>query len=87
VLEGRTGEAASGDGTRIWAGRTGDSSYIDLSLLGIVNGAVSSGTAPDLTARRPDRRVVRRQAGHRRGRLAPDQPRRALHDVADLLSQ
>ena len=41
VLEGQTGEAASGDGTRIWAGRIGDSFYIDLSLLAIVNGAVA----------------------------------------------
>ena len=33
VLEGRTGEAASAGGIRIWAGRTQDSFYIDLSLL------------------------------------------------------
>jgi hypothetical protein len=32
VVEGRTGEAASADGTRIWAGRIGDSFYIDLSF-------------------------------------------------------
>jgi hypothetical protein len=54
VLEGRTGEAASADGTRIWAGRIGDSFYIDLSLLAIVNGAVADGTAPDLSAWRPE---------------------------------
>ena len=54
VLEGRTGEAASGGGTRIWAGRIGDSFYIDLSLLGIVNGAIANGTAPDLSAWRPE---------------------------------
>jgi hypothetical protein len=54
VLEGRTGEAASGGGTRIWAGRIGDSFYIDLSLLAIVNGAVANGTAPDLSAWRPE---------------------------------
>jgi hypothetical protein len=53
VLEGRTGEAASADGTRIWAGRIGDSFYIDLSLLAIVNAAVADGTAPDLSAWRP----------------------------------
>jgi len=53
VLEGRTGETASADGTRIWAGRIGDSFYIDLSLLAIINGAVASGTAPDLSAWRP----------------------------------
>jgi hypothetical protein len=53
VIEGQTGEAASADGTRIWAGRIGDSFYIDLSLLAIVNGAVADGTAPELSAWRP----------------------------------
>ena len=53
-LEGRTGEPASVDGTRIWAGRIADSFYIDLSLLAIVNEAVAKGTAPDLSAWRPD---------------------------------
>jgi hypothetical protein len=43
---GRTGETATADGTRLWAGRTADSFYIDLSLLAIVNGSVASGTAP-----------------------------------------
>ena len=32
VLEGRTGQTATADGTRIWAGRIADSFYIDLSL-------------------------------------------------------
>src|SRR5271154_3653948 len=54
VLEGRTGQAASAGGTRIWAGRIGDSFYIDLSLLAMVNGAVANGTAPDLSAWRPE---------------------------------
>jgi hypothetical protein len=54
VLEGRTGEAASGVGTRIWAGRIADAFYVDLSLLGIVNEAVAKGTAPDLSSWRPD---------------------------------
>jgi len=54
VLEGRTGEAASGGGTRLWAGRIGDSFYIDLSLLAIVNGAVKNGTAADLSGWRPE---------------------------------
>ena len=54
VLEGRTGEAASGGGAQVWAGRIGDSFYIDLSLLAIVNGAVANGTAPDLSAWRPE---------------------------------
>jgi hypothetical protein len=38
---------ASANGTRIWVGRVGDSFYIDLSLLAIVNGAMADGTAPD----------------------------------------
>ena len=54
VLEGRTGEAASGGGTRIWAGRIADPFYVDLSLLAIVNGAVAKGTAVDLSGWRPD---------------------------------
>jgi Domain of unknown function (DUF4331) len=54
VLEGRTGEAATEGDTRIWAGRIADSFYIDLSLLGIVNAAVKNGTAPDLSAWRPE---------------------------------
>jgi len=48
VLEGRTGQTASAGGARLWAGRTGDSFYIDLSLLALINGAVAGGTAPDL---------------------------------------
>ena len=56
VLEGRTGETATdGDGVRLWAGHVKDSFYIDLSLLSIVNGAVANGTAPDLSAWRPDK--------------------------------
>ena len=54
VLEGRTGEPASVDGTRIWAGRIADSFYIDLSLLAIVNETIAKGTAPDLSAWHPD---------------------------------
>ena len=56
VLEGRTGETATdGDGVRLWAGHVKDSFYVDLSLLGIVNGAVANGTAVDLSAWRPDK--------------------------------
>jgi len=56
VLEGRTGEtAADGDGVRLWAGHVKDSFYVDLSLLSIVNGAVANGTAPELSAWRPDK--------------------------------
>jgi len=54
VLEGRTGETASASGTRLWAGRIGDSFYIDLSLLALINGAVAQGTAPDLSSWRPE---------------------------------
>jgi hypothetical protein len=48
VLEGRTGETAGASGVKLWAGRIVDSFYIDLSLLGKVNGAVKDGTAVDL---------------------------------------
>ena len=54
MLEGRTGETATAGGTRIWAGRIADSFYIDLSLLAIINGAVATGTAPDLSGWRPE---------------------------------
>ena len=53
VLEGRTGQQASGDGARVWAGRIADSFYIDLSLLALVNAAIAAGTAPDLSGWRP----------------------------------
>jgi hypothetical protein len=49
ALEGRTGESAVGGGVRAWAGRISDPFYIDLSLLGMVNGAVAKGTAVDLS--------------------------------------
>jgi hypothetical protein len=54
VLDGRTGETANGGDTKLWAGRVGDSFYIDLSLLDIVNGAVRSGAALDLSSWRPE---------------------------------
>ncbi len=54
VLDGGTGETASGDGIRLWAGRIADAFYVDLSLLAIINGAVASGTAPDLSGWRPE---------------------------------
>ena len=53
MLEGRTGEPATGGEARVWAGRITDSFYIDLSLLAIVNWAVAKGTAADLSAWRP----------------------------------
>jgi hypothetical protein len=54
VLAGRTGEVVSANGTRCWAGRIADAFYIDLALLGMVNAAVADGTAPDLSAWRPE---------------------------------
>ena len=55
VLEGRTGEAASKGGVRLYAGgRIADSFYIDLSLLAKVNLAIRDGTAVDLSAWRPE---------------------------------
>ena len=54
VLEGRTGEPATGNGARLWAGRIADSFYIDLSLLAMVNGPVRSGAPVDLSAWCPD---------------------------------
>lgn len=53
VLDGRTGETVSTDGTRLWAGRIADSFFIDLSLLALVNTAVARGAAPDLSGWRP----------------------------------
>ena len=54
VLEGRTGETAADGGVRLWAGHVKDSFYVDLSLLGIINGAVANGTTVDLSGWRPD---------------------------------
>jgi len=54
VLEGVTREEATSGGIRIWAGRIADPFYIDLSLLAIINGAVKSGSAADLTGWQPD---------------------------------
>ena len=51
-------------GARIWAGRIADSFYIDLSLLAIINGAVASGTAVDLSGwRRRGEEQLRWQHG------------------------
>lgn len=49
LLTGRTGRTAESGGVRLWAGRIADPFYIDLSLLGIVNGAVAKGTPLDLS--------------------------------------
>jgi hypothetical protein len=53
VLLGQTGETATANGIRLWAGKVSDSFYIDLSLLAIVNEAVAKGTAPDLASWNP----------------------------------
>jgi len=55
VLEGRTGETASGGGVQVWTGRCVDPFYIDLSLLGIVDDAVAKGTALDLSGWQPEK--------------------------------
>ncbi len=54
LLAGWTGQTATADGIRVWAGRIADSFYIDLSLLAIINGAVASGTTPDLSKWQPE---------------------------------
>jgi Domain of unknown function (DUF4331) len=54
VVDGRTGGPAGNGDVRIWAGRITDWSYIDLSLLFKINAAVKDGTAPDLSAWRPE---------------------------------
>ncbi|WP_049564524.1 DUF4331 family protein [Streptomyces sp. SBT349] len=53
VLEGHTGETATADRIRVWAGRIADAFYIDLDLLAIVNGAMGKGTAVDLSSWHP----------------------------------
>ena len=47
VLEGRTGETASQNDARIWAGRIADPFYIDLDELAIINTAVKNGAKVD----------------------------------------
>jgi hypothetical protein len=54
VLSGRTGQTATGDGLRAWAGRAQDSFYVDLDLLNLINKAIADGTAPDLSGWRPE---------------------------------
>ncbi len=54
LLEGQTGETASGDGAQLWTGRIADSFYIDLSLLAIIDEAVAKGSAVDLSRWHPD---------------------------------
>jgi Domain of unknown function (DUF4331) len=53
VVEGSTGAMASGPNVRLWAGKIRDSFYIDLSLLTMVNSAVRSGNALDLSQWNP----------------------------------
>lgn len=53
LVEGRTGEQAGTDDTRIWAGRIADPFYIDLSLLSLVDDALHKGTAVDWSAWHP----------------------------------
>lgn len=55
ALEGRTGEIAKAGDVRLWAGRVDDPFYIDLSLLGMVNGCVRNGTPLDLSGWKPEK--------------------------------
>jgi hypothetical protein len=48
VLESRTGEAASHEDVRMWAGRIADPFYIDLDELAIIDSAVKNGATPEL---------------------------------------
>jgi hypothetical protein len=54
VLQGRTGDMASNNGTRIWAGRVTDPFYIDLDQLATVNAAFKDGAKLDRSAWRPE---------------------------------
>jgi len=54
VLEGHTGETASQNDARIWAGRIADPFYIDLDELATINGAVRDGTQVDHSAWRAE---------------------------------
>jgi len=54
ILEGQTDDPATNGQVRVWAGRITDWFYIDLSLLFKINAAVQDGTAPDLSAWRPE---------------------------------
>ena len=54
VLEGRTGEVASKDDMRIWAGRIADPFYVDLDGLATINAAVRNGARVDRSAWRAE---------------------------------
>jgi len=53
IFQGSTKQELHAGGVTLWAGRIQDSFYIDLSLLGLVNGAVRSGTKLDLSTWQP----------------------------------
>ncbi len=54
LVEGRTGQAASGESVQVWTGRAADAFYFDLSLLEPVSSAVTSGTALNLSEWKPE---------------------------------
>jgi Domain of unknown function (DUF4331) len=54
VLEGRTGEVASNDTMRLWAGRIQDPFYIDLNQLATVIEVIKNGTELDRSLWRPE---------------------------------
>jgi len=82
LLRGRTGEAASADGVRLWTGRIADSFYIDLSLLAVVNEAVGKSAAVDLSGWQPQAaknsfesttvETIVLEVSHRHPRLRPE---------------
>jgi len=55
VLEGRTGEVASHDDARIWAGRIADPFYVDLDELAVINTAVKNGAVADWSGWRAEK--------------------------------
>ncbi len=81
VLQGRTGEIVKGPHTRLWAGRSNDSFYVDLSLLTRVNTAVRKGTPLDLSDWQPQKaqnsfagtfvETIALEVSHEHSRLRP----------------
>jgi hypothetical protein len=84
ILEGRTGQIATGPNTRLWAGRIADAFYIDLSLLNLVNAAVRKGTALDISGWHPEKaknsftgttvESIALEISHQHPQLKPDRP-------------
>ncbi|GAA5187002.1 hypothetical protein GCM10023322_34370 [Rugosimonospora acidiphila] len=54
LVEGRTGDLASNNGVRIWAGRVADPFYVDLDQLAVIDAALSNGAKVDASKWRPE---------------------------------